>query len=396
MESIRELFKVGSGPSSSHTIGPEKASEIIKKEYPNMSYKVTLFGSLALTGKGHLTDYIIYKTLGKENTEVLFDINTKTDHPNTMRFDVYDNDKLIASRTFVSIGGGSIIEEGKSLESKKNIYPHTTFNEIKDYVTEKNMTLPEYVYEVEGEDIKDFLFSIYKVMENTLKKGLEIDGVLPGGLKVKRKAKAIFESDIPEYVGKKNIIIAYAYSVAEANASGETIVTAPTCGSSGVVPACLYYLRQKKELNYTDVIDALAVAGLIGNVVKENASISGAYAGCQAEIGTACSMAAAMIAYLDGLKLYQIEAAAEIAMEHHLGLTCDPVNGLVQIPCIERNAIAALRAFDAVTLATLPIFPQKLSFDSVVKAMLNTGRDINEDYKETARGGLAKTDIRGI
>ena len=390
MESIRELFKVGSGPSSSHTIGPEKASEIIKKEYPNMSYKITLFGSLALTGKGHLTDYIIYKTLGKENTEVLFDINTKTNHPNTMRFDVYDKDKLIASRTFVSIGGGTILEEGETLNNKKNIYPHTTFDEIKEYVTKNNMSLPEYVYEVEGDEIKDFLFNIYKVMDQSLKRGLEVDGVLPGGLNVKRKAKAIFESDIPQYVGKKNIIVAYAYSVAEANASGETIVTAPTCGSSGVVPACLHYLKQKNELSDSEVIDALAVAGLIGNIVKENASISGAYAGCQAEIGTACSMAAAMIAYLDGLKLYQIEAAAEIAMEHNLGLTCDPVNGLVQIPCIERNAIAALRAFDAVTIATLPIYPQKLSFDSVVKAMLNTGRDINEDYKETSRGGLAK------
>ena len=395
MESIRELFKVGSGPSSSHTIGPEKASELIKKEYPNKSYVVTLFGSLALTGKGHLTDYAINKVLGEDNTKVLFDIETKTNHPNTLKFDIYDNEKLIASRTFVSIGGGSIIEEGESIPDSKCIYPHKTLSEIEEYIKEKNISLPEYVYEIEGEDIKDFLFDIYKVMESSLFRGLEKEGIIPGGLKVKRKAKTILESEIDEVNKDKKLIIAYAYAVAEENASGGKVVTAPTCGSAGVIPSCLYYLRQKRNLSYDKVIDALAVAGLIGNIVKENASISGAYAGCQAEIGTACSMAAAMIAYLDDLKVYKIESAAEIAMEHHLGLTCDPVNGLVQIPCIERNSVAALRAFDAATLAALPIYPQKLSFDSVVKTMLITGKDINEDYKETSKGGLAKTDLRG-
>ena len=390
MESLRELFKVGSGPSSSHTIGPEKASELIKREYPNMSYKVTLFGSLALTGKGHLTDYAIYKVLGNDKTEVIFDVNTEVNHPNTLRFDICDNEKLVASRTFVSIGGGSIVEEGKTIEEAKHIYPHTTFNEIKEYIKEKNISLPEYVYEVEGEDIKDFLFDIFGVMKNSLESGLEKEGVLPGGLKVKRKAKAILASEVNNELNEKKAITAYAYAVAEENASGGRVVTAPTCGSSGVIPACIYYFKNKKELSYYEIIDGLAVAGLIGNIVKENASISGAYAGCQSEIGTACSMAAAMIAYLNGLSVTQIEAAAEIAMEHHLGLTCDPVNGLVQIPCIERNSIAALRAFDAAFLASLPIYPQKLSFDNVVKTMLNTGRDINADYKETSKGGLAK------
>ncbi|MCR5741928.1 MAG: L-serine ammonia-lyase, iron-sulfur-dependent, subunit alpha [Gammaproteobacteria bacterium] len=396
MESLKELFKVGSGPSSSHTIGPEKAAMLIKSKYPNNSYRVTLFGSLALTGKGHLTDCVIKKVLG-DNTTIIFDYNREVEHPNTMVFDIYDVDKLIATHKFISVGGGSIEGDLVEKRERKDVYPHKTFHEIKKYITENNISLPEYVYRFEGEDIKEFLYSIFNVMGKTLKDGLSKDGLLSGNLHIKRKAKTIYEykkdgENIEEK--KRRHLIAYAYALSEENACGNTVVTAPTCGSSGVVPACLYYLKEEYYLSKEKIIDSLAVAGIIGNVVKENASISGACAGCQSEIGTACSMASAMIAYINNASIDEIETSAEIAMEHHLGLTCDPVSGLVQIPCIERNAVAALRAFDSYQIASYPIYPQKLSFDSVIKTMYITGKDINAKYRETSEGGLAKSELR--
>ena len=396
MESLRELYKVGMGPSSSHTIGPQKAAEIIKSKYEGKRVEVTLYSSLALTGVGHGTDRVIKRVLG-DDTKIIFDIETKVNHPNTLKFDIYENDQIIKTHTYVSVGGGSIIEEETGEKVKiENIYPYSKFNDIKKYIIENEMTLPEYVFKFEDKEIKKYLLDIYKTMVNSIENGLKKDGVLPGGLNVKRKAKSIYNLAREESTSEKEkrLIAAYSYAAAEENASGGVIVTAPTCGASGIVPASIYYLNEKYHLSDEAIVEMLAVAGLIGNIVKENASISGAYAGCQSEVGTACSMAAAMIAYFKGMSLEQIEAAAEIAMEHHLGLTCDPVKGLVQIPCIERNAVATLRAFDAALIASLPIYPEKLSFDSVVKTMFETGRDINSKYRETSQGGLAKIDIK--
>ena len=396
MESLKELYKVGMGPSSSHTIGPQKAAEIIKSKYQGKRIEVTLYSSLALTGVGHGTDRVIKRVLG-DDTIIHFDIDTPVSHPNTLKFDIYDNNKLIKSHTYVSVGGGSIIEEETGEKVKiENIYPYSKFNDRKKYIAENNMTLPEYVFKFEDEGIKDYLLDIYKTMVSSIENGLKKDGVLPGGLNVKRKAKSIYNLERNESSSEKEkrLITAYSYAAAEENASGGVIVTAPTCGASGIVPAAIYYLNEKYHLSNELIVEMLAVAGLFGNIVKDNASISGAYAGCQSEVGTACSMAAAMIAYYKGMALEQIEAAAEIAMEHHLGLTCDPVKGLVQIPCIERNAVATLRAFDAALIASLPIYPEKLSFDSVVKTMFETGRDINSKYRETSQGGLAKVEIK--
>lgn len=396
MESLRKLFRIGSGPSSSHTIGPERASNYIIEDYPlATSYKVTLFGSLALTGKGHLTDKTILKVLGQDRCKIFFDYKSKVEHPNTMRFDVYKDKELIASDTFISIGGGSLIETKRGKQPNVDIYDVNTFNEVKNLMKREGLNLPEVVYKYEDKDIKEYLYSVWNAMEMAISRGLSTDGILPGGLKVHRKAKAIFESaNADKCPQEKRLIMSYAYAVSEENASGGTVVTAPTCGASGIVPACLYNLKNTMNLSKDDIIDALAVAGLIGNIVKKNASISGALAGCQSEVGTACSMAASMIAYLKGLDINHIEAAAEIAMEHHLGLTCDPVKGLVQIPCIERNAVAAMRAIDAADIASLPIYPEKLSFDEVVKTMYQTGRDLKVAYRETAKGGLAKSDLR--
>ncbi len=391
MDSLKKLYRIGSGPSSSHTMGPESASVYMKNKYPQAdSFVVFLYGSLALTGKGHLTDYIIKETLGN-NTVIHFDYETVKKHPNTFIIEAYSGKTLISKHEFVSIGGGEIIIDNKKLDEDYKRYDFKDFKEICDYAKNNNIDLSEVVYRFDDKDIKEYLLNVYTIMKSSIDKGLKETGLLPGKLKVKRKAKDIFESLINS--DEKDKVIAYAYAVSEENASGNTIVTSPTCGSSGVLPACLYYY-ERKGYSIDRIIDALAVAGLIGNTIKTNASISGACSGCQAEVGAACSMASGAICYLENGTLDQIDCAAEIAMEHHLGLTCDPIDGLVQIPCIERNAVAALRSIDAAKMSLLPIYPEKITFDSVVETMLETGKDIRESYKETSKGGLALTKIK--
>lgn len=388
MESIRELYKIGKGPSSSHTMGPERIAKEIKEKYPNKHYKVILYGSLAYTGKGHLTDKVIKEIL--PDSEVEFCYDKEVEHPNTVDILMYENDSLITQERYYSIGGGSILRKGDKLKEKENVYPHKNFEEIKDYCLKNNLRLYEYVYKFEDPSIKEYLELVWDTMKKTIHEGLHSEGVLPGPLEVKRKARSLLYNKSQKNSIELRLVSAYAYSVSEVNASGGTVVTAPTCGAAGVLPAVLYYLRDIQKYPDLAIIDALATAGLIGNIVKHNASISGAEAGCQAEIGTACSMAAAAYSELTNGKLDNIEYASEIALEHHLGLTCDPILGYVQIPCIERNAVAAHRAINASELSYLLMGTRKVSFDTVVKTMKETGYDLNSNYRETSLGGLAK------
>lgn len=390
MYSIKELYKIGHGPSSSHTIGPLEASKEFLKRYLNQidRAKVILYGSLALTGKGHLTDYIILRTISEIPCEIEFDIETLMEHPNTMVFEGYKNNHLVASMKVYSVGGGAIQIAGEPQNPLQQIYPHHSFLDIRNYCITNQLTLSGYVDQFEGKSIDGTLESIYKVMLDSIDRGLKVEGELPGKLHVKRKAFYLFDEDGTD---QRKRVMAYAYAVSEENASGGKIVTAPTCGASGVLPAVLRYA---KELGYSkeQLIAGLKVAGIIGNLVKTNGSISGAEAGCQAEVGAACAMAAAFLSYVMGGSIDTIERASEIALEHHLGLTCDPIAGYVQIPCIERNAVAALRAIDAADLASyLHKDDSKISFDVVVETMLKTGQDLRTNYRETAEGGLAKT-----
>lgn len=396
MQSLLELYKIGNGPSSSHTMGPKRATEIFKNKYPNADkFKVILYGSLALTGKGHLTDYIIKKTLEGYETEIEFDTKTECNiHPNTFDIFAYKNNKLLDTWRVYSIGGGTFKIENKQDIIAKDIYPHKNFNEIKEYIKQNNMDLYDYVCLIEGkEEITEFLKQVWESMQQTIKNGLSATGTIPGKLKLKKKAKNIYENKLEfetNDIKKTRLLSSYAYATSEENASGGIIVTAPTCGACGVLPSALYYMKEEYSISDDKIIKALAVAGIIGNIVKTNASISGAECGCQAEIGTACSMAAAAVAYLLGLDIDRIENSAEVAMEHHLGLTCDPIYGYVQIPCIERNAIAAMRAFDAATLSLMLDKYKKISFDLVVETMYETGKDLGKHYRETSEGGLAK------
>jgi len=395
MKSLKELYRIGSGPSSSHTIGPENASKyILENEKEANNFKVTLYGSLALTGRGHFTDSIIKKTLGENRTIIDFNLTEIKKHPNTLIIECYKDDNLLNSYVFESIGGGEITVNDKKLSTSHDVYPFKTFKEMCDYSLEEGIKLEDVVYRFDSLDIKEYLSKIYDLMTESILRGLNTLGFLKGGLHVKRKAHDIYSLKDDDVDNKTRLLTAYAYAVSEENASMGTIVTAPTCGSSGVLPSCLYYFEKEKGYSKEKIIGALAVAGLIGNTIKENASISGAYLGCQAEVGSACSMAAGAISYLLNQSVEKIDAAAEIAMEHHLGLTCDPVDGLVQIPCIERNAVASLRAYDAAILSKLPIYPEKLTFDSVVSTMLETGKDIRNEYKETSLKGLAKSKIK--
>lgn len=395
MQSLKELLKIGNGPSSSHTMGPKRAVEIFKNKNPEAtSFKVILYGSLALTGKGHLTDYIIKQTLEGYKTEIEF--NTKEDcpvHPNTFDIFAMKGEEEKAHWRVYSVGGGTFQIEGKKEVTFEDVYKEKSFSEIKEYCRENECELYDYVVANEGEEIKDFLYEIWKSMQNTIKRGLAADGFIPGKLNLDRRAKKLFEEKIEnetESLKQNRLLSSYAYATNEENACGGIIVTAPTCGASGVLPAVLYYMKEKYNFSDERIIKALAVAGVIGNVVKTNASISGAECGCQAEVGTACSMAAAAATYLMDGNLNRIENAAEIGMEHHLGLTCDPIYGYVQIPCIERNAVAAMRAIDACDLSMLIPENRKISFDVVVETMYETGQDLKSHYRETSEGGLAK------
>ena len=394
MQSLKTLYKVGIGPSSSHTMGPQYAAEYINEKYPDASkVKVILYGSLALTGEGHGTQIALANTLKAPN-EITFNLEEKDlPHPNTLDFVVYDSDGCeVKTIRAMSIGGGEIRIEGEPSVCNPEIYPQKNFEEIKEYCLLHHLRLSDYVAKFEGEDIFVFLKTIWERMKLTVREGLAKEGILPGGLEVERKAKYLYAQrhmdETPE-TRENRLVCAYAFAASEQNAGGGMITTAPTCGASGVLPAVLYYMQEKKGFTDFEMAKALAAGGIIGNVVKQNASISGAEAGCQAEIGTACSMAAAALAELHFMDLDQIEYAAENAMEHYLGLTCDPVCGLVQIPCIERNAVAAMRAINALSLANFLTATRKVKFDTVVDTMYQTGKDLQHKYRETSEGGLA-------
>ncbi|MBQ8503859.1 MAG: L-serine ammonia-lyase, iron-sulfur-dependent, subunit alpha [Clostridia bacterium] len=395
MKSLRYLYKIGRGPSSSHTMGPDKAARYFKAAYPDAdSYKAVLYGSLSSTGKGHKTDEAILDVFEGDKIELIFGENATENlpHENTMEFFAYKNGEIIGKDRIMSVGGGQIVIEGKPELSEEDVYPLHTFGQIADYCMAHNMRLWEYVEMHEGKEIWDYLHEIWKAMKNSINAGLSTRGVLDGGLGVERKAQYLYnqshidESDITK---ENRLVCAYAFAASEHNAGGGVIVTAPTCGACAVLPSVLKYMQDKKGFSDDQVCKALAVGGLVGNLVKTNASISGAECGCQAEIGTACSMAAAALCELFGMGIGQIEYAAEVAMEHMLGLTCDPVCGLVQIPCIERNAVAAMRAINALSLANFLSTTRKISFDTVVETMYRTGKDLNAMYRETSQGGLA-------
>lgn len=396
MESLCELYKIGAGPSSSHTMGPEKACMIFGARNEGADeFKVVLYGSLSKTGKGHGTDVVIEKTLAPKKVTVEFDTVTAQaalPHPNTMDMTAFYNGRVMDRARVMSVGGGSIVFEGENTGSAPIVYGESTFKEIADYCRKNKLRLWQYVERHEGEGFSAHMERIWETMKDSIARGLEDEGILPGGLGVVKKARTLYNSqhiDESAETRENRIVCSYAFAVSEQNASCGRVVTAPTCGAAGVLPACLYYQQQKHGYSDTQIIRALETAGVIGNLIKTNASISGAQCGCQAEVGTACAMAAAALAELFGLNIDKIEYAAEIAIEHHLGLTCDPICGLVQIPCIERNAVAAMRAINAVSLASFLSDTRKISLDKVIIAMKETGQDLAKKYRETSEGGLA-------
>ena len=397
MKSIREIYKIGKGPSSSHTMGPERAALLFLKRYPQAtSFRVTLYGSLSKTGVGHGTDRVLLDTLGAERTKIVFSQESwEGMHPNTMDFSAFAGDIEIGHLRVESIGGGDIRVPGerRAVDSEE-VYIEHSFAEIADFCKWRYIdTLSEYVELNEGPEIWDFLMEVWQTMKNAIDEGLSKEGILPGGLNVHRKAKYLYEQ-VPEEkipaLTEFQMIAAYAYAVAEQNADNGTVVTAPTCGACGVLPAVLKYAQVTRGFSDEEICRGLATAGIIGNLTKNNASISGAECGCQAEIGTACSMAAAALAELYQQNLDQVEYAAEVAMEHHLGLTCDPICGLVQIPCIERNAVAAVRAMNACNLSYFLTGSRNISYDMVCRAMKETGVNLDHRFRETSEGGLAK------
>ena len=396
MESLRYLYKIGRGPSSSHTMGPAKAARHFAMNHPDADrFRVLLYGSLSDTGKGHKTDVAIRDTLAPKPVEIVFagTPDFPLPHENTMDFFAFCGEKQTGFARIMSIGGGEITAEGMPLTVHPEVYHERSFSQISEYCASHNLRLSDYVFQMEGEEIKERLHEIWQTMQQAIMDGLSTRGVLDGGLNVERKAQLLFQQshiDESETTRENRLVCAYAFAISEQNAGGGTIVTAPTCGACAVVPSVLKYMQDKRGFSDEQIMRALAVAGLIGNLVKTNASISGAECGCQAEIGTACSMAAAGLCELFGMGLGQIEYAAEIAMEHMLGLTCDPVCGLVQIPCIERNAVAAMRAINALSLANFLSNTRRVSFDTVVQTMYRTGKDISARYKETSQGGLAE------
>ena len=394
MESIRELYRIGHGPSSSHTMGPRFAAERFVAQTPEaVSYRVSLYGSLAATGRGHLTDATIAETLQSKAVEFIWLPEIVLPfHSNGMKFEALDADGLVQKDWVVySVGGGKIVDE-TIVNEENRIYEHSTIAEIMPWIEKRGQTYWEYVQDREGKDIWDFLNEIWKAMQQSVRDGLEADGVLPGELYLRRKAASYWIKAKGYKVSLQNrcLIMSYAMAVSEQNASGGLVVTAPTCGSSGVIPGILYHLKTYHEMSDKHILQALATAGLFGNVIKTNASISGAEVGCQGEVGSACSMASAASCQLFGGSPQQIEYAAEMGLEHHLGMTCDPVCGLVQVPCIERNAFASLRALDANLKSMLSDGKHLISFDKVVEVMKKTGHDLPHLYKETAEGGLAK------
>ena len=398
MESIRTIYKIGSGPSSSHTMAPKRAAELFaarfdQKQKPH-SFRVTLYGALAATGKGHLTDVAILHVLDSlAPTEIKWEPRTvPTFHTNGMKFEALAEDGAVVDDWVVySIGGGSLANEDFDESRTEEIYPHNTITEIMAYCFKNHLNYWEYVLRYEKDGLKEHLEEVWETMKASVERGLVTDGIIPGGLNLRRKAGEylIRSKTYSKNVKSRGLVYAYALAVAEENACGGVVSTAPTCGSSGVLPAVLYHLKTSRDFPIRSILRALATAALFGNVARTNASISGAEVGCQGEVGVACSMAAAAANQLFGGSLNQIEYAAEMGLEHHLGLTCDPVCGLVQIPCMERNAFAAARALDANTYATFSDGFHRVSFDQVIEVMKQTGHDLPSLYKETSEGGLA-------
>jgi L-serine dehydratase len=396
MKSVRALYRIGRGPSSSHTMGPAFAATAFRSDLPTDTdhIRVTLFGSLAATGRGHLTDIAIQEAFLPLPVELLWQPREELPlHPNGMKFEALDASlQVLATRTVYSVGGGALMDELGQVDGGGDCYPFSTLAEVLAHCETQGITLWQCVEQFEGEGIWGFLSEIHAAMQRAIRRGLQAEGVLPGDLQLPRKARIYHASALETLtsVRRNGLVFAYALAVSEENASGHEIVTAPTCGACGVLPAALHYLYMQEGADDTQILRALATAGLIGNLIKRNASISGAEVGCQGEVGTACAMAAAAMAQLMGGSLAQIEYAAEMGLEHHLGLTCDPVAGYVQIPCIERNAVAAVRAIDCAAYALLSDGKHRISFDEVVQTMWETGRAIHNDYRETSRAGLAK------
>ncbi len=396
MKSLKELYRIGIGPSSSHTMGPRNAAEQFLAKHPDAkSFEVTLYGSLAATGKGHMTDVAIIDTLEphaplelKWEPEIFLPF-----HPNGMLFKSKDeNGKVTDEWTVFSVGGGALAEEGINKSASPDIYEMTKMSQILGWCERTGRSYWEYVQQCEESDIWDYLHEVWKTMSEAVERGLEQEGALPGPLNLRRKAATYYikANGYKDNLKSRGLVFSYALAVSEENASGGKIVTAPTCGSCGVVPAVLYHLKKSRDFSEMRMLRALATAGLVGNIVKHNATISGAEGGCQAEVGVACSMAAAAASQLFGGSPAQIEYACEMGLEHHLGMTCDPVCGLVQIPCIERNAYAAARALDSNIYSAFTDGTHRVSFDKVVEVMKQTGHDLPSLYKETSTGGLAK------
>jgi len=393
MDSIKKIYKIGNGPSSSHTMGPKKAAhQFLKKNKAAAHFKVHLYGSLALTGKGHLTDVTIMDAL-KDNAEIVWHKNeTLPLHTNGILFEAFDKSKKLVDQWEVySVGGGEIIDRESKLEPQR-VFPHSTMKDIITYLEKEGGTFWEYVLKFDNNDLLDYLNEVWKAMKGAIRKGLDTDGTLPGIIKLQRKAPSYYfkARGKNQFAQDESYLFAYALAVSEENAAGNIVVTAPTCGSSGILPAVLFLFYKQYKISEKRILHALATAGLIGNLIKENASISGAEVGCQGEVGSASSMAAGAATQIPGGTIYQVEYAASSGLEHHLGLTCDPVAGLVQIPCIERNAFGAQRALDAAVYAYNSDGRHFVHFDQVVEAMKQTGKDMPSLYKETSLGGLAK------
>lgn len=395
MITIKEIYRIGCGPSSSHTMGPRKAAERFLAKHPDAArFEVTLYGSLAATGKGHMTDWAILDVLKEDRTTIVWEPKIFLPfHPNGMKFKSFQADGQQTDEWIVfSVGGGALAEEGQKGAEFKDIYDMNFATDIMNWCVSTGKSYWEYVKECEEADIWDYLAEVWNVMKRAVERGLEKEEVLPGPLNLRRKAASYYvrADGYQASMRTRGLIFAYALAVSEENAGGGEIVTAPTCGSCGVLPGVLYYLYKSRNISEKRIIHALATAGLFGNIVKTNASISGAEVGCQGEVGVACAMAAAAANQLFGGSPTQIEYAAEMGLEHHLGLTCDPVCGLVQIPCIERNAYAAARAMDANSYAMFTDGVHRVSFDKVVEVMKKTGHDLPSLYKETSEGGLAE------
>jgi L-serine dehydratase len=394
VDTIRKIYKIGYGPSSSHTMGPKNAAIQFKERTPEAKfYRVTLYGSLAATGRGHLTDIAILDALQPATAAIVWQPQEVLPfHPNGMKFEALDDEqKLIAEWIIYSIGGGELANEDIKLAAN-DVYELHTAKAILEWCEKYGKSLWQYVVACEGESIFEYLAQVWKVMQEAIARGLNKEGFLPGALNLPRKASAYHKKaySYRDILKNRALVYSYALAVAEENAGGGLITTAPTCGSAGILPAVLYFLYKNYELAEKEILKALATAGLFGNMVKTNASISGAEVGCQGEVGVACAMAAAAANQLSGGTVRQVEYAAEMGLEHHLGLTCDPVCELVQVPCIERNAFAAVRALDAGLYASLSDGQHLVSFDRVVEAMRQTGHDLPSIYKETSEGGLAK------